>query len=309
MARASVPPILKQVVGTLQSADRIRKGRRSDSTRTQGIRRLETSSEYVLGSDAEELRRLRFQHELWSEATRRLLDRAGFAAGDTLLDIGCGPGHTTFLLRERAGDRGRVIGVDSSESMVATLRGEAARREVSNVEALRQDVGTLEGIPAIDGAFARWLFCFLDEPAAVVTRIAAALRPGGRLAVMDYFHYAAMTIEPRSAIFDRVVAAIAESLAQVGPGLQVGRQLPGMIGAAGLRVESLEPICGVGRPGTGIWEWFDQFQASYLPKVVAGGFLSRAEWSAFERFWSATSANPDAFLFPAPMIGIVATKA
>lgn len=293
----------------LRSADKVPSGRQSHSARTQGMRRLGTTSEYVLGSDAEELRRLRFQHELWSEATRRLLDRAGFAAGDTLLDIGCGPGHTTFMLRDRVGDRGRVIGIDSSEAMVATLRREAERRSASNVEALRQDVGTLGGIHAIDGAFARWLFCFLNEPSPVVQRIAAALRPGGRLAVMDYFHYAAMTIEPRSAIFDRVVEAIAASLAQIGPGLQVGRQLPGMIVSAGLRVESLEPICGVGRPGTGIWEWFDQFQASYLPKVVAGGFLSRAERSAFERFWSATSANPDAFLFPAPMIGIVATKA
>lgn len=293
----------------LQSIDEVLSGRRSNSTRTQGMRRLDTSFEYVLGSDAEELRRLRFQHELWSEATQRLVDRAGFAAGDTLLDIGCGPGHTTFVLRERVGGRGRVIGVDSSEAMVATLRREAARRNASNVEALRQDIATLEGIDAIDGAFARWLFCFLDDPAAVVTRIAAALKPGGRFAVMDYFHYAAMTVEPQSAIFDRVVEAIAASLAQVGPGLQVGRQLPGMIVSAGLRVESLEPICGVGRPGTGIWEWFDQFQASYLPKVVAGGFLSPAERSAFERFWSATSANPDAFLFPAPMIGIVATKA
>lgn len=279
-----------------------------NSTRTQGIRRLDTSSEYVLGSDAEELRRLRFQHELWSEATQRLLDRAGFAAGGTVLDIGCGPGHTTFSLRECVGDRGRVIGIDSSEAMIATLRREAARREASNIEAWHQDIGTLEGIEGIDGAFARWLFCFLDEPAAVVTRIAAALRPGGRLAVMDYFHYAAMTVEPESGIFDRVVEAIAESLAQTGPGLQVGRQLPGMIGSAGLRVDSLEPICGVGRPGSGIWQWFDQFQASYLPKVVASGFLSRAERSAFERFWSAASANPDAFLFPAPMIGIVATK-
>lgn len=254
------------------------------------------------------MRRLRFQHELWSEATQRLLDRAGFAAGDTLLDVGCGPGHTTFLLSECVGERGRVIGIDSSETMIATLRREAALRKAPNVEALRQDIDTFEWIDDIDGAFARWLFCFLDEPAAAVTRIAAALRPGGRLAVMDYFHYAAMTVEPDSAIFHRVVEAIAESLAQAGPGLQVGRQLPGMIGSAGLRVECLEPICGVGRPGSGIWEWFDQFQAAYLPKVVAGGFLSRAEWSAFERFWSAASANPDAFLFPAPMIGIVATK-
>lgn len=270
---------------------------------------MDTPSEYVLGSDAEELRRLRFQHAVWREATGQLLDRAAFATGDTVLDIGCGPGHTTFLLRERVGDHGRVIGIDSSEAMVAALHREVALREASNVEARRQDIGNLAAIEEIDGAFARWLFCFLDEPGAVVTRIADALRPGGTLAVMDYFHYGAMTVEPHSAVFDRVVEAIAASLAQVGPGLEVGRQLPGMIGLAGLRVDSIEPICGVGRPGTRIWRWFDQFQASYLPRVVGDGFLSPADWSAFKRFWSAASASPDAFLFPAPMIGIVATKA
>lgn len=269
---------------------------------------MAASAEYILGSDDEELERLRFQHGVWREHTRRLLRRAGFSRGQTLLDVGCGPGFTTLDLRELAGAEGRVVGIDSSDRMVALLRAEAARREFANVAAARQDAGELRGIGKFDGAFARWLLCFLDEPGSVVRRIAGLLPRGGRLAVMDYFHYTAMTVQPRSAAFDRVAQAVFDSIGHTGGNLEIGRELPSLMESAGLQVESVEPICGIGRPGTGIWTWFAEFQRTYLPKVVAAGFLSQEERRDFERFWAEISSRPDAFLFPPPMIGVVGAK-
>lgn len=269
---------------------------------------MQDPTKYILGDDDEELKRLQFQHAVWDCETKRLLCHAGFSAGQTLLDVGCGPGLTTFDLREIVGDEGRVIGVDSSSQMIATLNGKIARRRVSNVTAILQDVQSLDGLGNIDGAFARWALCFVENPASVVRGLSGMLRLGGRLAVMEYFNYTAMTVEPETALFRRVSRAIFESFRNSGGGLEVGRRLPGLMESAGLHVESIAPICGVGRPGSGIWNWFTGFHRTYLPKLVQRGLLSAPELSNFSQFWAEASLRSDALFFAPPMLGIVGVK-
>ncbi len=269
---------------------------------------MQDATKYILGEDNEELKRLQFQHDVWSCETKQLLSRAGFSRGQTLLDVGCGPGLTTLDLREIVGAEGWVIGVDPSSRMIATLNRELASRGISNVTAILQDVKSLDGVDNIDGAFARWVLCFLEDPASGVREIARILRSGGRLAVMEYFNYSSMAVEPESALFSRISRAIFESFRNPGGGLEVGRRLPGLMESAGLQVESVAPICAVGRPGTGIWNWFAGFHRIYLPKLVQRGLLSSSELSDFSQFWVEASSRSDAFFFAPPMLGIVGVK-
>ena len=67
---------------------------------------------YPLGTNVQELERLRFQHAVWGGVTRAFLDRIGVARGWRCLDLGCGPGFVVEDLREtrryrRRGDRAR----------------------------------------------------------------------------------------------------------------------------------------------------------------------------------------------------------
>ena len=45
---------------------------------------------YPFGYCDEELQRLEEQHRVWQQENQRLLSRAGFGQGDTLVDLGCG---------------------------------------------------------------------------------------------------------------------------------------------------------------------------------------------------------------------------
>ena len=263
---------------------------------------------YLLGEEDEELLRLQRQHEIWTSDTTQLLNRAGFSRGQTLLDLGCGPGFTTFDLGAIVDD-GRVIGVDSSAKMIRTVRQEISRRSAHNVTALQRSIEDLDAsIGPVDGVFARWVFCYLSNPQSVVRKAGGLLRPGGSLAVMDYFNYLSITVQPASSHFDKVYRAVFDSFENSAGGLEVGRRLPAFMEASGFRVDSIEPVCAMGRPGSPIWDWLSQFQKSYLPKLVNGGFLTESELGEFDQVWTDLSTRSDAFLFAPPMIAIVGVK-
>ena len=101
----------------------------------------------------------------------------GLAASPRILDLGCG--HGVPIGRELASLGCSVLGVDTSETLLA-----AFRRNVPGASAVRADAGMLGLKPsAFDGVVA-WGLLFLLEPArqeAVIHQAASALRPGGRM--------------------------------------------------------------------------------------------------------------------------------
>ena len=59
--------------------------------------------DYVLGTHDEEIARLGLQHRVWRPRALDAWTRAGFTQGQTLLDVGCGPGHASVDLAELVG--------------------------------------------------------------------------------------------------------------------------------------------------------------------------------------------------------------
>ena len=73
------------------------------------------SNAYILGTELAELHRLGLQHQVWAEEACKGWDLAGFTDGQTLLDLGCGPGYCTTELAFIVGEKGKVYGVDKSK--------------------------------------------------------------------------------------------------------------------------------------------------------------------------------------------------
>ena len=80
-------------------------------------------ADYILGTHRDELERLRFQHELWRPICQAAWDRAGFAAGQRVLDLGAGPGFAALDLARLVGPRGRVLALERSGDYVAWGQG------------------------------------------------------------------------------------------------------------------------------------------------------------------------------------------
>ena len=265
------------------------------------------SDEYLLGVSDEELARLGFQHQMWGASTSALWDRAGFGRGQRIVDLGAGPGFASIDLARRVGPEGSIIAIDSSDKAIASLRARAGV-EGLDIDARVADVSTLEMPADLDGIFARWLFCFLPNPRDVVRRAAGALRPGGRIAILDYFNYAGLALAPKVDVFPELVRAVQESWAAHGGSLDVAGSLPTWLGEAGLHVDCIEPIVHCARPGDPIWHWPMTFFATYLDVLVERGHLSTTDADEVRRAFEGHAKNPNAFLLTPPVLAIVATR-
>jgi SAM-dependent methyltransferase len=111
---------------------------------------------------------------------------ADLKEGETVLDLGAGAGIDAFLAAEKVGHRGRVIGVDMTEDMVA--KGSLLAREhgYDNVEFR---LGYIEHLPVdsetVDVVISNCVINLTPDKVASFTEIHRVLKPGGRILIAD----------------------------------------------------------------------------------------------------------------------------
>jgi SAM-dependent methyltransferase len=121
------------------------------------------------------------QDSLLAPIADLLLKRAAPAAGELVLDIGCGCGSTTLELARRVGSGGRVLGVDISAPMLGRARERAAAD--LPVDFIQADATVYAFEPgAADLLFSRFGVMFFAEPRKSFANMRRGLRRRGRLA-------------------------------------------------------------------------------------------------------------------------------
>lgn len=143
------------------------------------LARRHLTSQRFFASSAGQWDRLRT--ELFGQGSELLALPGLLDEGWTVGDLGCGTGHLTAALAPFVR---KVIGVDESAAMLASARQRTG--DLPNVE-LRS--GTLEELPLqrseLDAALLLLVLHHSPDPAGVLGGIHRALRPGGRLLIVD----------------------------------------------------------------------------------------------------------------------------
>jgi SAM-dependent methyltransferase len=265
--------------------------------------------DYVLGTHDEELERLGLQHEVWRPRAARAWRRAGFTAGQTLLDVGCGPGYAALDLAGIVGRGGRVVAIDRSRRFLDALARSARARGATWIEPLELDLD-VDALPVTgaDGAWSRWVYAFVSRPRELLGKVADALRPGGRMALHEYVDYRAWRLSPRRPEFEEFVAEVMASWRDAGGEPDIALDLPRWLEALGFEVTVAETISEVARPDDFVWQWPKAFLATGLQRLVDLGRVEAGRARAMREAFDEVERTPGAFMLTPTVLEIVARK-
>jgi demethylmenaquinone methyltransferase / 2-methoxy-6-polyprenyl-1,4-benzoquinol methylase len=116
---------------------------------------------------------------------RALVSAVAPRAGDRVLDVATGTGMVAAELLARADCA--VVGIDQSAEMLAAARARFAGCDAARVQLIE---GEAEALPFADRSFDALTFTYLlryvEDPRATVAELARVLRPGGRIASLEF---------------------------------------------------------------------------------------------------------------------------
>ena len=112
--------------------------------------RMTQTGGYVLGQSERASRQLEIQDAHFANASERLLDELALRPHDCVVELGCGPGIFSRRILRRLGDRGVLVGVDSSQSLLEQASNLLASSGPARFEPVLADLAHMESW--LDGA-------------------------------------------------------------------------------------------------------------------------------------------------------------
>lgn len=141
------------------------------------------------------------------------------AAGDAVLDVGCGWGETSIEIARRVGPSGRVVGLDCCDAFLAAGRADAAQAGVRNVRFIAADVESYPLAPEFDVCFSRFGTQFFQNPVAGLRNMRRGLKPRGIMTMIVWRARADNPwLERAKKVVLRYLPPVEEDAASCGPG-------------------------------------------------------------------------------------------
>lgn len=112
----------------------------------------------------------------------------GIAPGSTVVDLGTGVGYMLPYLSMAVGASGVVLAEDIQQDFLDKAKARVANEKLANVKLiLGNDKDPLLPAGAADLILALDVYHHFDYPAQMLAKLSAALKPGGRLAIVEYY--------------------------------------------------------------------------------------------------------------------------
>lgn len=265
--------------------------------------------DYFLGVHQAELTRLERQHLAWLPETERLIHEAGLRNCERILDLGCGPGFTTFMLAQHC-PNSVITGLDKANLYQNYLRHKIETNEVANIKSIRADVLDLAQQDGLfDAAFCRWFLAFLITDLSVVLQaIYDKLKPGGIFVPMEYLTLDTFTTVPPNKYFDTYKKAWKHFYLENGGDANIGTYLPDLLKEIGFTIEYKKCVGGMSPVNHRLWSWWKDAFDNFAPTFVEQGLMSQEDFEGMEAYWKQQIENRDSFIYTAIILQMVARK-
>ncbi len=163
-------------------------------------------------------------------------------------------------------------------------------------------------VQGMDVAWCRWVASFVSSPTTLVSRIAAAVRPGGVAVFHEYVNYATWRLAPRRQAVEEFVHHVMESWRAAGGEPDVALRLPWLLADAGFTVRSAAPKVFCVTPRDHRWRWPASFITLNLKRLVELGRVD-AEWArVVEDEFAAAERAPETLMVTPMVLEVIAAQ-
>ncbi len=232
---------------------------------------------YVLGTDDVEVARLDAQASSIAGATEARLRAAGIGGPMRVLDLGTGLGHVALQVAGLLDPEGSVLGVDQAERLLEIAEQRRAAAGLENVGFLHGDARTFTVSEPFDAVVARLLLFHLPDRQEVVRRQLEALRPGGKIVLVE-FDIGAMRAEPEAPLVASSKRWSEAAFRAAGADPRVGARAGELLRRAGLadvQTFGIQPYLAPTDPVGSLL--CAGVVRSLAPKILAEGIADEAE--------------------------------
>ena len=238
---------------------------------------MEENDAYILGTDQEELRRLEIQHKVWQSEAERGWKIAGFKTGDSLLDLGCGPGYCSMELANIVGKTGEVIGVDQSDAFIKYLEHLKDQKTLP----IRPLLATFDELylenKSLDGIYCRWALAWIPNPKEILAKLKRYLKPGSKVVIQEYYYWTSHRTQPEKPNLKKAISAALKSFKESESEIDVGKHLHQWFDELGMKITNARLMPKLATPSSDAWKWPKTFYESYFPRLIKMGYLTNQD--------------------------------
>lgn len=234
-------------------------------------------TDYALGRTPTEYERLVDQARQLEPLTRRVFVAAGISMGICVLDVGCGVGDVSLLLRDLVGPTGSVVGVNLDADAIAMASARCETAQIGGIEFVIGDARSIEGAP-FDAIAGRFVLMYTVDPTDTIRTLASLARPGG---IVVFHEWLARPTAGLAAADQPALARLQQLLNSAftasGAHVEIGAELFDRIRAAGLEPDPApiaEFAVRLDDPEQVHRRWAD-IGYSGLPKMVEYGVIDQ----------------------------------
>ncbi|MFL2983319.1 MAG: class I SAM-dependent methyltransferase [Candidatus Neomarinimicrobiota bacterium] len=238
---------------------------------------MSDKNSYILGTDQKELDRLKVQHKTWKSEAQKSWKTANFKLGDTLLDLGCGPGYCSIELANIVGKTGKVIGVDQSTEFIRYLEHIKNQHNL-NIEPYLSTFDDLKiEKESLDGIYCRWALAWIPNPEKILAKLYDYLKPEGRMVIHEYYYWTSHRTEPERSGLKKAISASLQSFKDSDSEIDIGKHLHRWFYNLNMRITNSRLMPKIAVPKSDIWNWPKTFYKSYFPRLVSMNYLTNEE--------------------------------
>jgi precorrin-6B methylase 2 len=121
------------------------------------------------------------------EQPQLVIDALEIKPGQTIADLGAGSGYYSFRIAPLVGPTGKVLAIDIEPKMLDVIAQRATREHVANIRPVLSSERDPSLAPhSVDLLFMVDVYHELEYPYEVMSKVREALKPGGRVALVEY---------------------------------------------------------------------------------------------------------------------------